>query len=87
MARRKKFKDPDLEQLAQMVAAGFSQMATKDELAALQNEFEALRKETTAGFAHVNIELNKHMGNVRKETNLIARRVKRLEEAVFGVGK
>jgi hypothetical protein len=34
----------------------------------------------------LNIELDKHMGAVRKDTDALARRVKKLEKAVFGVG-
>jgi hypothetical protein len=35
----------------------------------------------------VNITLDKHMGDVRDQTDHLASRVKRLEETVFGVGK
>ena len=55
-------------------------MATKDEQKALQ-------KETQAGFAYINIPLDKHMGDVREQTDSLAHRVKRLEESVFGAGK
>ena len=70
----------DLETLAQTVAKGFEQTATKTEL-------DGLRKEMQAGFSYVNITLDKHMGDVREQTDSLAHRVKRLEESVFGVGK
>ncbi len=70
----------DLETLAQTVAKGFEQTATKTEL-------DGLRKEMQAGFSYVNITLDKHMGDVREQTDSLAHRVKRLEESVFGAGK
>ncbi len=70
----------DLEALAQTVAKGFEQTATKTEL-------DGLRKEMQAGFSYVNITLDKHMGDVREQTDSLAHRVKRLEESVFGAGK
>ncbi len=84
MEKNNNFNDITLEQLAQMVAKEFAgirnDMATKDDL-------EALRNETQAGFAYINITLDKHMGDVRKQTDSLAHRVKRLEESVFGAGK
>ena len=70
----------NLETLAQTVAKGFEQTATKTEL-------DGLRKEMEAGFSYVNITLDKHMGDVREQTDSLAHRVKRLEESVFGAGK
>ena len=64
----------ELDQLALMTAKGF---------AGVDNRFEDLRTEMNAGFGYINITLDKHMGNVRKQTDNLARRVKRLEEAVF----
>ncbi len=84
MEKNNNFSDITLEQLAQMVAKEFASirknMATKDEQKALQ-------KETQAGFAYINITLDKHMGDVREQTDSLAHRVKRLEESVFGAGK
>ena len=77
------FKDITLEQLAHMVATGFSQMATKDEL---QNEIAEIRNEMNAGFVHLSIEMEKHIGTFRKEYESLTRRVKKLEEAAFGIG-
>ncbi len=70
----------ELDALAQTVAKGFEQTATKTEL-------DGLRKEMQAGFSYVNITLDKHMGDVREQTDSLAHRVKRLEESVFGAGK
>ncbi len=84
MEKNNNFSDITLEQLAQMIAKEFASirknMATKDEQKALQ-------KETQAGFAYINITLDKHMGDVREQTDSLAHRVKRLEESVFGAGK
>ena len=84
MGKDNDFRNITLDELAEMVARGFEQTATKDELS---SQIGALRTEMNAGFAHVNITLDKHMGDVRKQTDVLARRVKRLEEAVFGTGK
>lgn len=84
MEKNNNFSDITLEQLAQMIAKEFASirktMATKAEQKALQ-------KETQAGFAYINITLDKHMGDVREQTDSLAHRVKRLEESVFGAGK
>ncbi len=100
MNKNNDFSNITLEQVAGMVASGFEQMATKDDLEALaqtvakgfgetatKDEVQKLRKETQAGFAYINITLDKHMGAVREQTDELARRVKKLEQAVFGVGK
>ncbi len=84
MEKNNNFSNITLEQLAQMIAKEFASirknMATKDEQKALQ-------KETQAGFAYINITLDKHMGDVREQTDSLAHRVERLEESVFGAGK
>ncbi len=91
MEKNNNFSDITLEQLAQMIAKEFASirknMATKDDLEALRGEFGTLQKETQAGFAYINITLDKHMGDVREQTDSLAHRVKRLEESVFGAGK
>lgn len=88
MKKENNYSKITLEQLAEMVAKGFAEvhekMATKDELL---SQIGGLRTEMNAGFAYINITLDKHMGEVRKQTDALARRVKRLEQAVFGVGK
>ena len=86
MKQNDKFKDITLEQLAHMVATGFAQMATKEDLQELRSEFGELRNEMHAGFAHLSIEMEKHIGAFRKDYNSLTRRVKKLEEATFGVG-
>ena len=53
MNKNNDFSNITLEQVAGMVANGFEQTATKDDLNMLQNDFEALRKETQAGFAYI----------------------------------
>ncbi len=84
MATKEKLKKlatkDELDALAQTVAKGFEETATKTEL-------DGLRKEMQAGFSYVNITLDKHMGDVREQTDSLAHRVKRLEESVFGAGK
>ncbi len=81
MKNNNNFSNITLEELAQMVAQEFAnirkEMTTKDELG-------GLRKELQAGFSY--ITLDKHMGDVRQQTDSLAGRVKRLEESVFGVG-
>ena len=59
-------------------------MVTKTEF---DEAIEKFRDELNAGLTHVQLELNKHMGAVRKDTDSYANRLKRLEEAVYGVGK
>ena len=48
---------------------------------------ETLEKRTNAGFQSIHNAFEKFTQTVRSETNGAARRVKRLEESVFGVGK
>ncbi len=83
MKNNNNFSNITLEELAQMVAQELAnirkEMTTKDELG-------GLRKELQAGFSYINITLDKHMGDVREQTDSLAGRVKRLEESVFGVG-
>ena len=95
MKKNNDFRNITLEQLAEMVAKGFAEVHGKmatgfaevHEKMATKKELEDLRKETQAGFAYINITLDKHMGDVRKQTDTLAHRVKRLEEAVFRTGK
>ena len=87
MKKNNDFSSITLEQLAEMVAKGFAEvhekMATKEQL---YSQIGGLRTEMNAGFAHINITLDKHMGDVRTQTDTLAHRVKRLEEAVFPTG-
>jgi len=85
------FKDVTLEDVARMIADGFSdineRMATKKEMREGFEEVDKRFEEVDKRFDEVDRKLGAHMTDVREQTDSLAYRTKRLEQTVYGVGK
>lgn len=83
--------DKKIDQLARMVADGFAQTATKEDLANLRTELKGdianLRTEIKGDMTNlrneIDIMLDRHIGTFRKDYDELSARVKRIEEAIF----
>ena len=83
--------DEKIDELARMVADGFAKsatkddlerMATKDDLAALERKM-ATKDDLAALREEIDFMLNRTIGVFRKDFDELAKRVKKLEEAIF----
>lgn len=77
---KKKSVDEKIDELAQMVARGFSETGTKEDLRNLRTE---LKGDMVRFRQDVDIMLDRHVGSVRRDYDSLAGRVKKLEEKVF----
>ncbi|MBI4066024.1 hypothetical protein HY412_02455 [Candidatus Kaiserbacteria bacterium] len=82
MKKKKKNIDTKIDELARMVAQGFTdtQKETRDGLSELRNEFKADMKFLRGD---IDIMLDRHIGTFRKDYDDLARRVKDLEKIVL----
>ena len=78
---KKKYKDVTLPELAAMIEA--LAQATAEGFGTTEEKFNQVQLE----FDDLGDRIDRHMGDVRRQTDAIARRVKKVELTVFGVGK
>lgn len=83
MKKKDIFKNVTLEELARMVAEGFEKTATKVDIAELGLAIDQLALD----IEDLGDRIDRHMSDVRRQTDAIAHRAKKVEAAVFGVGK
>ena len=90
-------KDITLDGLAQMVAKGFANTASKQDVQdlrsdfddqrsdfnGLRQEFKDLRTDVKEEVAELNAIVNRHIGNNQEQIDALAGRVKTLEQEVF----
>lgn len=76
--KKKKDIDEKIDELAQMVAGGFSE--TQNEIREVRDELKGDMKFLRGD---IDIMLDKHIGTFRKDYDDLARRVKKLEQRVF----
>ena len=81
MKKKGDFKNITLEQLARMVDDLAQAMAKG--FATLEERFDKVELDVD----DLGDRIDRHMGSVRRDTDAVARRVKRVERTVFGVGK
>lgn len=82
MKKKEKNIDTKIDELARMVASGFTetQKETRDGLAGLRDEFKADMKFLRGD---IDIMLDRHIGTFRKDYDELAARVKKLEQLVL----
>lgn len=86
-------KSTTIDELARMMAKGFRETATKDDLRELRDEFKSDTKDMATKLyvsneilklrEDIDIMLDRHIGTFRKDYDDLARRVKQIEQVVF----
>ena len=90
MAKKGRGVDAKLDELAQIMAGGFADTATKVDLEEMRGEMHrdfATKQEFQDGLhtlrGDIDIMLDHHIGTFRKDYDELASRVKKLEQTVF----
>lgn len=89
MKKKEKDMDTKIDELARMVASGFSetQKEMRDGMTDLRDEMTDMRAEFRADMkflrGDIDIMLDRHIGTFRKDYDELAARVKKLEQLVL----
>ena len=85
---KKDFKNITLDELARMMAGGFSNVYERisgldGRMDILDGRMDVLEEKVEQGFVEMHAHLNNHAKAVYEQTDSLAHRVKKLEEKVF----